>query len=329
VAAIMEALHIPAAILAKSGEVLAVNAAWNAGWPGVDEVAPRPGENYLDRCRAFAGWAPSPAGGVARVLSGARKSWDQACRLSGEENALCVRIRRIEHAGFSGFLVSHETAGLFSPEDVESRVLTAQMEERERLASELHDSVGQNLTCLGLGLTRLRRAAAAQSEVASIVGDMAESLQQVHAEIRTLSFLMQPPWLDDPNAFAGAVRELVAGFGRRAGIATSVQVKGRPQRLGKALQLSLFRILQECLANICRHAKADRVEVELLCRRDATVLEVRDNGCGMRMPEGASPTAGVGILGMRARLRRFGGDLRIVSGHDGTSVTARLPANAC
>lgn len=327
VMAMLEAFHVPAAILAQSGEVLAANAAWEAA----DETAAPVGENYLDWRRSFLSDGASLVAGIERVLGGKLKAWEGRCRIAGEVGSLCVRIRPIERTAPTCFLISHDIsrdafAGTPAVEDVEDRVLAAQMQERERLASDLHDSVGQNLVCLGLGLTRLRRAAAPESEMASIVGDMTQSLQQAHAEIRTLSFLLQPPWSDAPGAFEGAVRDLVEGFGRRAGLQASIQVEGRTQGLCSARQLTLFRIVQEALVNVYRHAKADQVEVELLCRARRTVLKVRDNGRGMPAPEGVAPTPGVGILSMRARMRQFGGDLIIVSGEDGTTITAKLPA---
>lgn len=327
VMAMLEAFHVPAAILAQSGEVLAGNAAWDAAASAADETAAPVGENYLDWCQTFLSDGASLAAGGERVLTGKLKAWDRRCRMADGTGSLCVRIRAIERTAPTCFLVSHEPlAATPAEEELEDRVLAAQIQERERLATDLHDSVGQNLVCLGLGLTRLRRAAEPESELAGIVGDMTQSLQQAHAEIRTLSFLLQPPWLDAPGAFEGAIRDLVAGFARRAGLQASVQVEGRIQGLCKARELTLFRIVQEALVNVYRHAKADQVEVELACRARRTVLKVRDNGRGMPAPEGAAPAPGVGILSMRARLRQFGGDLCIVSGPDGTTVTAKLPA---
>ena len=324
VPAMLDALHIPAAILAKSGEVLAANAAWEAAWPSDHEPAPALGANYLDWCRAQVWDGVSLAGGVERVLSGRSKAWEQTCRPGQTAPPLCVRVRAIERTAPGRFLVTHEAVGCMSAEDLEDRVLAAQMEERERLASELHDSVGQNLVCLGLGLTRLRRAA--EPEVEGIVGEMTQSLQQAHAEIRTLSFLLQPPWLDEPEAFERALRALVAGFSRRAGLRANVRVAGGVEGLSDPHQLALFRIVQEALVNVYRHARADLVEIELLRRSRLIILKVRDNGRGMPAPEGVAPTPGAGILGMRARLRRLGGELSIVSSQDGTTITAKLPA---
>jgi two-component system NarL family sensor kinase len=90
-------------------------------------------------------------------------------------------------------------------------------------------------------------------------------------------------------------------------------------------ELTLFRILQEALVNIRRHAHADLVEVEMARCGRQVILKVRDNGRGMSAPEGAPQQPGVGVMGMRTRLRQFGGDLRIVSGLDGTTIVAKLP----
>jgi signal transduction histidine kinase len=322
--ATIDALKGAVAILGASGDVLAVNSAWRAA-AADEEVGHCPlGDNYLDWCRTleeeFAG--ASFARRVARVLAGVDKAFESVWRPAGGSCEVRVCVARIKGQIPARFLVSHEISRT-SLLDVEDCVLRAQIEERERLAAELHDSVGQNLVCLGLGLTRLRRLPSQEPELAAILDDMAASLQQAHAEIRTLSFLLQPPWLEERGAFEKAICDLVAGFARRSGL--QAKCEASKVTLCRARQLTLFRILQETLVNVHRHARADNLEVELARRGRSVVLKVHDDGHGMAAPEGAPPNPGVGILGMRARLRKFGGDLLIVSGRDGTTVTAKLP----
>jgi signal transduction histidine kinase len=323
--AAIDALKTPVAILAGSGAVLGTNEAWRAA--DEDGACCPEGENYLDWQRTMQDDIADATlmRGVARVLAGAQKRFERSRRLS-PATELNISVRRVEGAAPARFLVSHAFVTESVAEDVEERVLAAQIEERERLASELHDSVGQNLVCLGLGLTRLRRLTQPESEIAGVVCDMGALLQEAHAEIRTISFLLQPPWLEERGVvFSKAICDLVAGFGRRAGLQATVEAQEIPS-LCRGRQLTLFRILQEALVNIHRHARADTIAVELVKQGRQVVMTVRDNGRGMLAVEGAAPNAGVGILGMRARLRKWGGDLRIVTGPDGTTLVAKLMA---
>jgi signal transduction histidine kinase len=324
--AMLDAFGLPVAMLDKSGVVISANLAWLTSSPEGDDAGCPVGENYLDWSQGLHDdiVGVSLAKALGRVLSGSQKRYEQTFRSADGAGGVRIRLRRIDHPGPARFLLSHEVVEPAAG-DLEDRVLIAQIEERERLASDLHDSVGQNLVCLSLGLGRLRQAAGEQPEVAAIVGEMTESLQQAHAEIRTLSFLLQPPWLDEPEAFGKAIRDLVAGFARRASLRASVEVEELPA-LSRGHQLSLFRILQEALVNIHRHAHADCAEVGLLRRGKHVILTIRDDGRGIgTLDGGVAPNPGVGILSMRARLRKFGGDLRIVSGPDGTTIVAKLP----
>jgi signal transduction histidine kinase len=324
--AAIEALTAPVAILAGSGVVLGTNEAWRAASTDEDGACCPEGENYLDWQRTMQDDIADATlmRGMSRVLAGAQKRFERSRRLSAATE-LNISVRRVDGAVPARFLVTHVFVSGSAAEEVEERVLAAQIEERERIATELHDSVGQNLVCLGLGLTRLRRLTQPDSEIAGVVGDMSALLQEAHAEIRTISFLLQPPWLEERGVFSKAVCDLVAGFGRRAGLQATVEAQEIPS-LCRGRQLTLFRILQEALVNIHRHARADTVTVELVKLGRQVVLTVRDNGRGMLAAEGVAPNAGVGILGMRARLRKWGGDLRIVTGPEGTTLVAKLLA---
>jgi signal transduction histidine kinase len=322
--ATIDALCTPVAVLDITGEIVAANAAWRPA-PGARQHARCPlGVNILEWWRSLSEEGEELARGVGSVLSGARQSYEQTCRTPGAEE-VHVAARPIRHQSPARFLVSQETSVVSAADDRDDRVLTAQIEERERLAGELHDSVGQNLVSLGLSLARLRGASAPHSELAAIVDEMGESLQQAHAEIRTLSFLLQPPWAEGSGAIEKAIRDLATGFARRAGLRADLRIEPIDGRLCRNRQMTLFRVLQEALVNVHRHARADRVEVQLAQRDGRVILTVRDNGRGMLAAEGATPNPGVGILSMRTRLQRLGGDLRIASHRDGTTLTARLP----
>ena len=324
----MSALPLPVAILGADGEVLAFNESWSETAGAFGGHAAAILENYLDWCAGLENrvGAQAVARAVNRVLTGRETGCDQnfLVRAAGTRKPVRVRVDRVGDGEPARFLISHE---FLDPvrDDIEARVLSAQIEERERLAAELHDSVGQNLLCLDLGLTRLSRLAPATGEVSAIIADMAASLHQAHAEIRTLSFLLHPPWLEQRGAFVDAIRDLVAGFARRSGLEAGVDIVGFPCRLTSAQELTLFRVLQEALVNVHRHARARSVEVEMARRGANVVLKVQDDGVGMAAGEAATPGGGVGLSSMRQRLRQLGGDLRIVSGLDGATLVAKLP----
>lgn len=338
--ATLDAFDRPVAVLEGSGRILGVNAAWReaAYRDGHELTCCQPGDNYLEVCEAA---APEVSGaavlrkGLARVLAGQQSSFERSCRrvLDGVTSDLRVGVRRIGRGDPARFLVVQEdiTQLVEAQEyarEVSDRVFEAQSEERERLAEELHDSVGQNLVCLGLGISRLRMAAPDNPELAAILTDMAESLRDAHAQVRTVSYLLQPPWPEEHGALEDAVRELAQGFGRRAGLGIETVVEGPPCRLDQARELTLFRVLQEALVNVHRHARARSVTVALVNRGHEVTLAISDDGAGFSAPEGGLPRLGVGIRSMRARVGHLGGDLRIQSGTTGTTLRVRLPTSS-
>lgn len=206
--------------------------------------------------------------------------------------------------------------------EVELQIQAARVEERRIMAGELHDSVGQNLTALGLGLARLVKLAAPHAEMATVVQEMQASLQQACTEIRLLSFLLQP--LDDeafPAGIEAAIGDLASGFARRAGLRAALRIEPLRRPLCRERQLALHRIVQEALVNVHRHAHATAVSIELASRGGHVVLKVRDDGAGLA--PAAAP--GVGIASMRQRLRRLDGEMLIVSDEAGTTLTVKLP----
>jgi signal transduction histidine kinase len=319
----IEAFRPPSALLDRCGEVLAGNRAWRAASQD-GRGACAVGENYLDWLRDddAVGGGEVLARGVAGVLCGLWRSHERICRLGPTHLRVCVR--QIDGQAPPLFLISLEDyadeVGLS-----DDRVMAAQQEERQRLAGELHDSVGQNLVALTLNLTRLRNASPPEPALQGIVDEMAAALQQTHAEIRTLSFLLQPPWEDAGGSIETALRDLATGFARRAGLQVDARIDRLRSTLCRRRQLTLFRILQEALVNVHRHARASAVEVELQQRPRHIILKVRDDGRGIQAPDGARLCAGVGLKNMRARLHEFGGDLLIVSDGSGTTLTAKLP----
>ena len=218
-------------------------------------------------------------------------------------------------------------------EQLAGRLITLQDEERRRLGRELHDSTAQNLVALDMNLAHLARGADANDRelcdtLADSRGLVAESLR----EIRTLSYLLHPPLLDE-SGLASAIRWYADGFARRSGIVVSSEIDPSLGRLSREAEMALFRITQECLTNVHRHAASPSVSIRLKKRPTAVILEVEDAGHGMTaehlVDTGRSTIElGVGISGMRERVRRLGGQLIIASSVTGTSVRATLPLSA-
>ncbi|HEX3406543.1 MAG TPA: sensor histidine kinase [Caulobacteraceae bacterium] len=206
------------------------------------------------------------------------------------------------------------------------RMLFAQEEERHRIAIELHDSTSQHLVAVSLGLARLRRFVRATRAERQVLEDMSQSLQDAIKEIRTFSYLMNPPQLER-DGLETTVRRFVAGFEARTGLPTSLGVAGAPDVSSTAVQHTVFRVLQEALTNIYRHAQATRIAVTLVRRAGWITLAIGDDAPaaagGVDQP-GRAPV-GVGIAGMHAPVAQLGGSLRVLHGAGGDQIVARLP----
>ncbi len=217
--------------------------------------------------------------------------------------------------------------------ELSARLLQAQDEERRRLARELHDGVGQLLAALSMNLTTLGDEKNQLSRVAREILDENDGLiEQASREIRTMSHLLHPPLLDEVG-LESALLWYVDGFSERSKIAVRLQLpQDFSQGLPRDLALSLFRIVQECLTNIHRHSGSLTALVRIERSPHEITLEVSDEGRGIppalqsTISSGAS--SGVGLRGIRERIRQFGGRFQIRSGEDGTSITAVLPIPA-
>jgi signal transduction histidine kinase len=209
------------------------------------------------------------------------------------------------------------------------QLLQLQDQERRRIARELHDSAGQILAALGMNLSLL------ESENGNIVPHAAKALresidlvQELSRELRTISHLLHPPLLDEIGLASG-LRSYLDGFTERSKIKVDLELPEDLGRLPEDLETALFRIVQECLTNIHRHSESPVARICIRRSDGQLSLEVEDRGKGIppekreAMESGGTP--GVGIRGMRERLRQLGGRLEINSSDSGTVVVARLP----
>jgi len=212
------------------------------------------------------------------------------------------------------------------------RLMDLQDQERRRIARELHDSIGQTLTAMKLSL----QLAAQQIDPGSISAsalrnfkECQELADQCAADTRTISYLLHPPLLDE-RGLASAIQWYVDGFARRSSIEVSLDLPTEDARLPQAHETTLFRIVQEGLTNIHRHSGSDTAFVRLSTDTSSAILEIRDEGHGMpaeslRSCKESGQVVGVGIAGMRERVRQLGGRLEIESNRQGTTLTATLP----
>ena len=210
-----------------------------------------------------------------------------------------------------------------------ARLLHLRDEERRHIARELHDGIGQNLAALTMNLSVLGRVARRiPSEVRQALLDLQALTDQTAKEVRTFSYLLHPPLLDELG-LGGALPDYVSGFASRSGIRVDLELARDFPRLPQAIELALFRIVQESLANIHKHSGSHSARITFKHAAGEVCLQVCDVGHGFVVGAGVSnkptPTPGVGISGMRERLREVGGLLEISSSRGGTIVRATLP----
>ncbi len=247
-------------------------------------------------------------------------------RLQDANHRLATAAARAEK------MAEEATASREAYRRLSSRLLTLQDEERRRLALDLHDSTAQRLAALTMNLdvveatrealdTRARRA---QAESRSLA-------EQCSREVRTFAYLLHPPLLDE-RGLPAAVRWFVEGFTKRSGIQVTLNLHD-VGRLPGALETALFRVIQESLTNVQRHAATTTASITLTPTADGVALDIEDQGRRRRdqaPPQNGTPlpeTLGVGIQGMRERIRQLGGTFDVAFTDTGTSVRVRVPLN--
>jgi signal transduction histidine kinase len=215
-------------------------------------------------------------------------------------------------------------------QELSSQLLQAQDEERRRISRELHDSTGQLLAALTMNLDRIKSGQTQSNPDAdALIDDTTNIVVEMSRQLRTMSYLLHPPMLDE-SGLLSAVKWYVDGFSSRSAIQVSLDFVDLG-RLPGELEITLFRLIQESLTNIHRHSGSKTALIRLKRDGAAVTLEVIDQGQGFtlaRNPGDPLPKNGVGIPGMKERVRRFGGALDISSRPDGTTVRAWLPIRA-
>ena len=200
-------------------------------------------------------------------------------------------------------------------------------EERRHVARELHDCAGQSLAVLAIEVDQLLQRASTSPGLAAEIEQIRETVRQLHSDIRTTSYLLHPPLLDE-SGLQAAISWYAGGITERTALHIDVEISDDLGRLPRDLELVLFRFIQEALTNIHRHASATKASI-IMSRSQANVMaEVRDNGSGMsaeRLCQVSSGGSGLGIRGMRERIRQFQGSMEIHSDSTGTNVFVEVP----
>lgn len=208
------------------------------------------------------------------------------------------------------------------------RLLGIQDQERRRIARELHDSLGQYLAGLKIALEMLAGTTSPEKKK-ELLAECADILEKSIAETRTLSHLLHPPLLDEAG-FASAASWFVSGFSQRSGIPVTLDLPPDLPRLSEAVEIALFRIMQESLTNVHRHSRAQSAEIKVETDAEQITMEVCDHGCGMpahvlQQLKGDGTKLGVGLAGMRERIHELGGNFDVTSDERGTIVSATVP----
>lgn len=324
------------ALLDQDCTMVAVNRSWRAVCEQSGNMDALPGCNYRDVCtrKAAEGYAPAALALPAfdEIASGERDFWQMTYNGGIRWNSRDYQftIHRIGAGPESLIMVTRfdltellELRRLKS--DFSTSLVHGQTVERQRVARELHDSTSQLLASVGLLLGRLRLQSP-NSEALSLIEELQELLTEAQQEIRLISYLAYPPAVEKMG-LADAIKALVDGFSRRTGIEASFDVQGEGFPQSTAEEAALYRIGQEALSNVHRHARASRMQLLLCFRRCATHLIIADDGVGISREILARPErAGVGLASMRSRAAEIDGRLTIRTLSPGTAIVASLKA---
>lgn len=206
---------------------------------------------------------------------------------------------------------------------ISSRIMTVQDSERRRIARELHDGVGQYLAAIKMSCD-VALQESGRGDGSAGLRDALNLLERCTSEVRTMSHLLHPPLLEEMG-LASAVPWYVEGFTERSGVETELDLPKEIDRLPDAVELALFRVLQESLTNILRHSGSKRARIALHFENGRVRILIQDFGRGFGTSNGQPAKSGIGIASMRERVRELDGELRISSKPTGTTVEAILP----
>jgi len=214
-----------------------------------------------------------------------------------------------------------------SVQNLSARLLRVQDEERRHMARDLHDTIGQELAIAVMRVEQIaKEVSTGAPNVQEELAECSEWLRKIESEIRTLSYVLHPPLLDQIG-LVPALKWYIEGFSKRSGLNVQIDVRSKIPRLNVEEETALFRIVQESLTNVLRHSGSPEAYVRIGLENDSLCVSIEDKGQGIKRDRANEPKAplGVGIAGMRGRLSLVQGTLDIQSDEQGTKVNATVP----
>jgi two-component system, NarL family, sensor kinase len=333
----LDALSTEIAILDAAGTVVAANRAWERQPAGGAYSGAPVGANYLAFCaQAREGEETEHiCAGLRSVLTGERRTarFAYGAEVDGERRWFQISAARLEWDGDARLIVAKEDVtdvrqAKKALSELSGRLSALREEERQRIAQELHDSTAQHLVAATLNLMTLKAKSISYPGVHKLLENVESSLEEATRELRVFTYLLHPLALEN-DGLEKTLRTYLDGFARRTRLKVQLSVDGSVGDLPFPLQCGILRIIQEALANVHRHASATHVSIALRTTRSALRLVIADDGRGIRsqpgQAEAGAARSGMGIPGMRSRLRDFGGSLEIRSGPGGTTLIASVP----
>jgi len=337
---LIEDLTEQIAVVDASWRILAVNKSWNQSLDvaaAAGECLPlRVGDNYLDFAQFSAGRGSKEgliiAEALKQISAGTRTTFHHLYVKPGAgkdpEYRLIVSSFTSGGARFATiarYEVTELVALTRQYRRLERSMVRVQEEERRRIGRELHDSTAQLLVALQLSMIRLK-AMHRDEASGAVFGEIDDTLERVNEEIRAISFLLHPPALED-GGLVETLDAMARGFARRTNLRINFWFDGEEMTWEPMVEVTLYRLAQEALANVHRHARANRVGMRLVAtRRGYLHLVIEDDGIGISIHSSlTSGQLGVGIAGMRARIAELGGRLAIRRMDSGTCIIASVP----
>ena len=344
---VLDVLPVGVAVAAQGGDVVLSNPASQRIWGNLIRSGP---ERYA---RTKAWWhetgtmvSPDEWASVRARVSG-ETSINEVIDIEAFDGVRkviqnsAVPIRDVNDRITGAVIVNEDISGRMTAErerndaltqlrTLTARLMRAQDDERRRIAQLLHETTAQDLAALKMHLARLVRTDAGCSDAdRAALTESIELAERSMSGIRTLSYLLYPPFLDETGLLS-ALRWYAAGFAERSGIKVDLDLPSTFERPPRDLETTLFRVVQEALINIHHHADSPTALIRLRVEDHRLLLEIVDHGRGMsptvaaQLPAGGG-ALGVGVAGMRERLQQLGGTFDIESGDHGTTVRARVP----
>jgi len=237
------------------------------------------------------------------------------------ENQVRVRTHQLEQRNVEVLQQSEQLRAL------STCLLQIQDNERRRIARELHDSAGQVITALGMNLASIAQRVGRNAKAGKAIEESRELVHQLSKEIRTMSYLLHPPLLEE-NGLPDALQWYIQGFAERSSLKSELIIPKDFGRLPDDVEVTIFRIVQECLTNIHRHSGSKTAAVRLSRKGERVSLEIQDEGRGIpaeRLAKIQDHRTGVGITGMHERVRHLNGTIEIQSNANGTKILVTLP----